>query len=62
MDNIEAAAKPARPRLNLYTKAERRERIFARLRLGWTYERLALAEGVSERRIRQIVTDVLRRQ
>jgi hypothetical protein len=34
MDVIEAAGKPARPRLNPYTKAERRERVFARLRLG----------------------------
>ena len=50
MDVIEAAGKPARPRLNPYTKAERRERVFARLRLGWSYESVAREEGVSERR------------
>ncbi len=59
---METAPKPARRRLNFYTKAERRERIFAHLRLGWTYEKIALEEGVSERRIRQIVTEALRRQ
>jgi hypothetical protein len=60
--DAETAAKPARRRLNPYTKAERRERIFARLRLGWSYEKVALEEGVSERRIRQIVADVVRRE
>ena len=54
--------KPARPRLNPYTKAVRRERIFARLSLGWSYDKIAREEGVSDRRIRQIVTDALRRQ
>ena len=54
--------KPARPKLNPYTKALRRERIFARLRLGLTYEKIAREEGVSDRRIRQIVADALRRQ
>jgi len=60
--DMETAAKPARRRLNPYTKAERRERIFARLRLGGTYEKIAREEGVSERRILQIVADALRRQ
>ena len=54
--------KPARPRLNPYTKAVRRERIFARLALGWSYDKIAREEGVSDRRIRQIVADALRRQ
>ena len=54
--------KPARSRLNPYTKALRRERIFARLSLGWTYDKIAREEGVSDRRIRQIVGDALRRQ
>jgi hypothetical protein len=57
-----AAQRRARPRLNHYTKALRRERIFARIKLGWTYQRIARAEGVTDRRIRQIVTDALRRQ
>jgi hypothetical protein len=60
--DTETALKPARPRLDPFTKAERRERIFARLRLGWTYEKVAREEGVSDRRIRQIVADALRRQ
>jgi hypothetical protein len=54
--------KPARPRLNPYTKALRRERIFARLSLGWSYDKIAREEGVSDRRVRQIVADALRRQ
>ena len=37
--------KPARPRLNPYTKALRRERIFARLSLGWSYDKIAREEG-----------------
>src|SRR5579871_625956 len=52
----------ARPRLNPYAKALRRERIFARLTLGWPYERIARDEGVSERRVRQIVADALKHQ
>jgi hypothetical protein len=60
--DTEKAPKQARPRLNPYTKALRRERIFARIKLGWTYERIARDEGVSDRRIRQIVTDALRRE
>ena len=54
----QAGAAPAQP----LTKALRRERIFARLRLGWTYDKIAREEGVSDRRIRQIVADALRRQ
>ena len=61
--DAERLARPARPsRLNAYTKAVRRERIFARLRLGWTYGKIAGEEGVSERRVHQIVSDALRRQ
>jgi predicted transcriptional regulator len=60
--DTETAPRAARPRLNPYTKAERRERILARLRLGWTHEKIAQEEGVSERRIRQIVADAMRRE
>jgi hypothetical protein len=60
--DMDTEPKPARPRLNPLTKALRRERIFARLRLGWTYEKIAREEGVTDRRIRQIVVDALRRQ
>jgi hypothetical protein len=53
---------PKRPRLNPYGKAVRRERIFARLRLGWTYEDIAGEERVTPRRVRQIVREALRHQ
>jgi hypothetical protein len=61
MDN-ETAPKPARPRLNLYTRALRRERIFSRLRLGASYADIAAEEGLSEQRVRKIVGDAIRRQ
>ncbi len=52
----------ARPRLNLYTKALRRERIFSQLQLGASYADVAREEGISEQRIRKIVADALKRQ
>jgi predicted transcriptional regulator len=51
-----------RERLNPYGKAVRRERIFARLRLGWTYEDIAGEERVTPRRVRQIVSEALKRE
>src|ERR1700722_10840150 len=48
-----------RPSLHVLTKAERRKRIFARLREGWAYDEIAREERVSAERIRQIVSDVL---
>jgi hypothetical protein len=53
---------PKRARLNPHGKALRRERIFARLRLGWTYEDIAREERVTPRRVRQIVSEALQRQ
>jgi hypothetical protein len=58
----ETVPEAARPRLNPYTKALRRERIFARLRLGWPFAEIAREERVSERRVRKIVSDALKRQ
>ncbi len=58
----ETVPKPARPRLNPYTKALRRERIFSRLRLGWPYAEIAREERLSERLVRKIVSDALRRR
>jgi hypothetical protein len=55
---MEQTPEPRR-RLNVLTKAERRERIFARLREGWAYDEIAREERVSAERIRQIVSDVL---
>jgi hypothetical protein len=60
-DKVPQPARP-RPRLNLYVKALRRERIFSRLRLGAPYADIARDEGVTERRVRQIVADALKRQ
>jgi hypothetical protein len=60
--DTDAVSRPARPRLNPYTKALRRERIFSRLRLGSSYAAIAREEGLSEQRIRQIVPDAVRRQ
>ena len=51
-----------RRRLNVLTKAERRQRIFARLREGWAYDEIAREERVSAERIRQIVSEVLNKR
>ncbi len=55
---MEQTPEPRR-RLNVLTKAERRQRIFTRLREGWAYEEIARDERVSAGRIRQIVREVL---
>jgi hypothetical protein len=55
---MEQTPEPRR-RLNVLTKAERRQRIFARLREGWAYDEIAREERVSAERIRQIVSEVL---
>jgi hypothetical protein len=51
---MEQTPTPGR-RLNVLGKAERRKRIFARLREGWAYEEIAGEERLSAERIRQIV-------
>ena len=55
---MEQTSTPGR-RLNVLGKAERRKRIFARLREGWAYEEIAGEERLSAERIRQIVAEVL---
>ena len=60
MDGGTAPAK--RPKLNPHGKALRRERIFERVRDGWSYEAIAAEQGVTPRRIRQIISEALRRQ
>jgi hypothetical protein len=55
---MEQTPEPRR-RLNVLAKAERRKRIFARLREGWAYDEIAREERVSAERVRQIVADVL---
>lgn len=58
----DAAQKPARPRLNPYTRALRREGIFSRLQLGASSADIAREEGISEQRVRKIVSDALKKQ
>jgi hypothetical protein len=48
-----------RRRLNIVAKADRKKRIFARLREGWAYDEIAREERLSAERIRQIVSEVL---
>ena len=60
--NAETVPQPARPKLNPYTKALRRERIFSRLRLGTSYREIAREERVSEQRVQKIVSDALDQQ
>jgi hypothetical protein len=60
--NNETASEPARPRLNPYTKALRRERIFSQLQLGASCADIAREERLSEQRVRKIVADALKRQ
>src|SRR5271156_6321080 len=55
---MEQTPEPRR-RLNVMTKAERRQRIFAKLREGWAYDEIAREERVSAERIRQIVSEIL---
>jgi len=54
---MEQTPEPRR-RLNILTKAERRKRIFTRLRDGWAYDEIAREERVSPERVRQIVSEV----
>jgi hypothetical protein len=60
MDGATAPAK--RPKLNPHGKALRRERIFERVRDGWSYEAIATEQRVTPRRIRQIISEALRRR
>jgi hypothetical protein len=55
-------APPRRRRLTAQGTMLRRRRIFARLREGLSYDEIAAKEGVSATRIRQIVSEVLRRR
>jgi predicted transcriptional regulator len=59
---IDKTPRPARPRLKPYTKALRRERIFARVRVGASTADIAREEGLSEQRVRKIIADTLKKQ
>lgn len=49
-------------RLTGQGKAERRKRIFGRMREGWGYDEIADEERLTARRVRQIVAEALRRR
>jgi hypothetical protein len=55
-------APPSRRRLNAQGMMLRRRRIFASLREGLSYDEIAGEEGVTARRIRQIVSEVLQKR
>jgi hypothetical protein len=60
---MDCATAPAKRRkLNPRDKALRRERIFERLRAGWSYHAVAREERVTPRRVRQIVSEALARR
>jgi transcriptional regulator with XRE-family HTH domain len=59
---VEAAATTRRRRMGAPGMMFRRRRIFAELREGFTYEEIAAEEGVSNSRIRQIVSGELQKR
>jgi hypothetical protein len=59
---VEAAATTRRRRMGAPGMMFRRRRIFAELREGFTYEEIAAEEGVSNSRIRQIVSQELQQR
>jgi hypothetical protein len=60
MEDDQPAA-PKRP-LNALARVIRRGRIFARLREGWAYDEIAVEEGLTAERVRQIVREALERR
>jgi len=54
------ATKKRRP--NAHFRELRRARIFARVREGWPYAEIATEEGLTSRRIRQIVSETLQKR
>jgi hypothetical protein len=59
---IEDRAPARRRRLGAHGMMFRRRRIFAQLREGFTYEEIAAEEGVSNARVRQIVSEELQKR
>jgi hypothetical protein len=59
---MDQEAAPAKRRPNAYLRELRRARIFARLREGWPYTEIAREEGLTDRRIRQIVSETLKKR
>ena len=58
----EAAPVAKRRRPNAHLRELRRARIFTRLREGWPYTEIAREEGLTDRRIRQIVSETLKKR
>jgi hypothetical protein len=54
--------KPKRRRLNMSGRRDRKTRIFARLRDGWSYEEIARTEELSAERVRAIVSQALEKR
>ena len=59
---IEDRAPARRRRLGAHGMMFRRRRVFARLREGFTYDEIAAEEGVSNARVRQIVSEELQKR
>jgi hypothetical protein len=59
---VREMAPASRRRLNAQGMVLRRRRIFARLREGSSYEEIAVEEGVTAERVRQIVSEVLQKR
>ncbi len=59
---VEGTVAVAKRTLSRRERILRRERIFARLREGWAYGDIASAEGLTARRIRQIVSETLQKR
>ena len=59
---MDQEAAPAKRRPNAYLRELRRARIFTRLREGWPYTEIAREEGLTDRRIRQIVSETLKKR
>ena len=53
---------PRRRQLTAYARALRRARIFSRLRDGWAHDDIARDEGLSTKRVRQILSQALDRR
>ena len=56
---VQETVPAAKRRPNAHMRELRRARIFARLREGWPYAEIAREEGLTDRRIRQIVSETL---
>jgi transcriptional regulator with XRE-family HTH domain len=61
-DRVQTIVRTPRRRLSAEDRFKRRRRVFARLHEGWAYQEIARQEGLTARRIRQIVSEVLQQR